>query len=66
MTPEQAEEQHYLPKRYLGDSVYAQDIGGELKLFLDNGNGPKFAIYLEPPVIQALIDYAKEARLLPP
>jgi len=34
-------------KEYLGDSVYVEDEGFQLRLYTDNGMGPRNEIYLE-------------------
>lgn len=44
-------------KTYLGDSVYCENEGFMLKVYTDNGFGPKDVIYLEPEVFQALITF---------
>ncbi len=46
-------------KIYLGDSVYAQLEAetGMVRVFTDNGFGERNQIYLEPEVVQALINY---------
>jgi hypothetical protein len=35
------------PKRYLGDSVYAEEENGMVKLTTENGYGPSNTIFLE-------------------
>ena len=45
-------------KEYLGDSVYVQPYaGGGVELFLDNGEGGKSFIAIEPEVKEALDNY---------
>ncbi len=46
---------------YLGDSVYASFDGFMVRVYTDNGLGPENEIFLEPDVMQALIDFAKKA-----
>ena len=50
-----------MDKQYLGDSVYIEEgnFFGQLKLTTDNGLGPSNEIFLEPEVLQQLIQYAK-------
>ncbi len=50
-----------MERRYLGDGVYVEMDGSMLKLFTDNGYGPREVIYLEPEVFDALVQYAKQA-----
>lgn len=49
-------------KVYLGDSVYAEKVGGMLKLTTNNGHSddPRNIIYLEPEVLRALVQFAKK------
>lgn len=48
-------------RRYLGDSVYAHfEDGTFLRIYLDNGEGPKHEIALEPAVFQELIRYGEK------
>lgn len=47
---------------YLGDSVYVEIERGMLRLYLDNGYGPKNEIFLEPEVMDTLIRYYDEAK----
>lgn len=44
-----------MEKTYLGDSVYYQFDGYHVVLTTENGHGSTNVIYLEPPVLQALI-----------
>lgn len=44
-------------KRYIGDSVYAEDDGFSLVLTTENGYGPTNTIVLEPEIIAALGEY---------
>ena len=46
-------------KVYLGDSVYAEMVGGMIKLTTDNGVGIDQEIYLEPEVYNALVLYVE-------
>lgn len=39
---------------YLGDSVYAEMENGMVKLYTNNGFGPREIIYLEPSVMDEL------------
>lgn len=47
-------------KEYLGDSVYVEQEGYGLTLTTENGFGPSNTIYLEPNVMEALINYYKK------
>ncbi len=49
-----------MERRYLGDSVYIEPDGHQLKLFTDNEYGPREVVYLEPEVLNALVEYAKQ------
>ncbi len=49
-------------KRYLGDSVYAEDAGHGIVLTTENGYGPSNRIFLEPEVLDALIRFGALAR----
>ena len=53
-----------IPKVYIGDSVYAEiELRKErLKLYTDNGDGPKNIIYLEPFVWKALQRFVSEYK----
>lgn len=44
-------------RAYLGDSVYAEWIGGQAWLYLDNGLGPNSHICLEPEVYAELRNF---------
>jgi hypothetical protein len=46
-------------KQYLGDSVYADVIGGGIVLTTENGypDDPRNTIFLEPQVLQMLDEY---------
>lgn len=44
-------------KTYLGDSVYAQVLHGELILTTENGGPPSNRIVLEAEVCQSLVDF---------
>jgi hypothetical protein len=50
-----------IPKRYLGDSVYAEIEGGLLKVTTENGYGPTNTIYFEPEVYLALTEFWADA-----
>lgn len=50
-------------RTYLGDSVYADIENGTLKLTTENGYGPSNIIFLEPEVLDALIQYAERNGL---
>jgi hypothetical protein len=50
-----------IPKRYLGDSVYAEIEGGLLKVTTENGDGPTNTIYFEPEVYLALTQFWADA-----
>lgn len=58
-----------MPQVYLGDSVYCEFDGYGFWLFLNNGERnidgelrKKSAIYLEPSVLEALINFNKQVR----
>lgn len=42
---------------YLGDSVYANFDGFHVRLFTDNGMGPKNEIFLEDQVLNKLFEF---------
>lgn len=46
--------------RYLGDGVYAHFIAGQIGLSLGSHTAP-IAVYLEPEVLDALNQFAREA-----
>lgn len=46
-------------KQYLGDSVYVDYDGCMLVLTTENGFGPSNIIYLEPGVLNSLVEYLK-------
>jgi len=52
-------------KQYLGDSVYCEIENGMFKLTTENGlpDDPSNEIYLEPFVLEALINYDKWVRV---
>ena len=50
-----------IPKRYLGDSVYAEVEDGMIKLTTENGEGPSNTIYLDPGVMIQLHRFATDA-----
>ncbi len=51
-------------KVYLGDSVFADYVGGMLKLTTENGrpNDPSNTIYLEDSVYAALVEYVRRLQ----
>jgi len=51
-------------KVYLGDSVYAEFEGGFIRLTTENGRpgDPSNAIFLEPAVIDAFLEFVAELR----
>ena len=51
-----------MPKRYLGDSVYADFDGYMVSLTTENGLGPSNVIHLEPQVYDALIQYVESLK----
>ncbi len=51
-----------MSKRYLGDSVYAENDTYGIQLTTENGFGPSNIIYLEPEVLDALITFDKELQ----
>lgn len=50
-----------MEKRYLGDGVYIQIVGGMLCLTTEDGISVTNEIYLEPDVFEALVDYGQAA-----
>lgn len=44
-------------KVYLGDSVYAEEARGMIRLTTDNGFGPSNEIFLEPEVFEELVAF---------
>ena len=42
---------------YLGDGVYAEDEGHQIKLMANSHTNPSDVIYLDPKVMRALVDY---------
>ena len=42
---------------YLGDSVYGEFDGYSIRLWLDNGYGPKHEIVIEFEVLQNLVEF---------
>jgi len=51
-------------KQYLGDSVYADYDGYQIRLYLDNGLGVDTEIFMEPDVMHSFIAYAKRMGAL--
>lgn len=54
-----------IPKRYLGDSVYAEVERGMVKLTTENGDGPSNTIYLELEVLVQLQKFVEDAMAAP-
>ena len=52
-------------KEYLGDAVYAEDIGYGIVLTTENGYGPTNTIVLEQGVVAALLQFLKRADRIP-
>lgn len=48
--------------QYLGDSVYATFDGYAITIYLDNGLGQHWPIYLEPDVLERLIKFNEGVR----
>lgn len=48
-----------MERTYLGDSVYCDFDGFNLRLFLNNGDEDHNIIFLEPSVVNSLLDYLK-------
>jgi hypothetical protein len=48
-------------KTYLGDSVYVAYVEGMFVLTTENGYGPNNTIFLEPEVLNALVQFAANA-----
>lgn len=46
-------------KTYLGDSVYVSHDGYQLRLTTENGYGPSNEIFLEPHLVDTLVEYLK-------
>ena len=53
-----------MPKRYLGDAVYADNDGYHLTLTTENGIQVTNVIHLEPGVVDALLVYLR-AKITP-
>ena len=51
-----------MKEEYLGDSVYVKTEDGFIKLYLDNGSGPHTIIFLEPSVMEALVEWYKKLQ----
>ena len=49
-----------LGKQYLGDGVYVAVEGGMVKLTTEDGRSVTNEIYLEPEVLESLLQYIKE------
>lgn len=54
-----------MTKMYLGDSVYAESDGCTVLLTTENSGSPSNKIYLEPEVLQALMDYLEWLKANP-
>lgn len=50
-------------ERYLGDAVYATHDGWMLCLTVDKGSPNERQVWLEPRVLQNLIEYAEREQL---
>ena len=50
-------------REYLGDSVYVDNDGFMVRLYTDNGNGPRSEIFLEPSVMIGLLRYWNQMQL---
>lgn len=54
-----------MEQAYLGDSVYVKMEGdGYVRLYLDNGYGPKHEIALEAEVIDVLMKFLKQHNVI--
>ncbi len=53
-----------IPRRYLGDSVYAEVEAGQVKLTTHNGypDDPRNVIFMEPSVMDALTRFYEDAK----
>lgn len=53
-----------IPRRYLGDSVYAEVEAGQIKLTTHNGypDDPRNVIFMEPSVMDALAEFYADAK----
>lgn len=49
-------------KSYLGDSVYADFDGWQVKLTTESGGLPDNVIYLEPAVVEAFLQYIERLK----
>jgi hypothetical protein len=52
-------------KQYLGDGVYVNHDGYQIKLTAENGIAATDTIYLEPSVLQNLFNYAERLKNTP-
>jgi hypothetical protein len=52
-------------KQYLGDSVYAEVLYGDIVLTTENGYGPTATIVLESEVLDSLLRFVKKLRETP-
>ena len=49
-------------KQYLGDGVYVEFDGWGLTVTTENGVAIQNTVYLEPSVLEALVNYDKQMR----
>lgn len=54
-----------MKKVYLGDSVYLDVENGMVKLTTENGGEPSNTIFLEPAVVDALLNFVSAMRIRP-
>jgi hypothetical protein len=54
-----------MDKTYLGDSVYVTIEHDIIKLYTSNGISIDNTIYLEPEVLNSLINFAKNNNIIP-
>jgi hypothetical protein len=47
-------------KAYIGDSIYADFDGNQIRMYTDNGYGPENVIFLETEIFQSLRDYGEK------
>lgn len=53
-----------MEKTYLGDSVYCRTNERGIVVYLDNGYGPTSEIVMEPEVIDALMKFLKQNKII--
>lgn len=51
-----------IPPRHLGDGVYVHDEGYGINIAVNHHENK--VVFLEPEVIRAFIDYAKETKMI--